>query len=100
MGFSVQTTAAAEREIEEVFLWLAERTDVHAVPWALGLRKAIASLSEHPARGKLMRDANVLGYEVRELLYRRNYRILYEIRGETVVVLSVRHTARLKLEDQ
>ncbi len=94
MGFRVQTTAEAEREIEEAFLWLTERTEVHAIPWALGLRDAIASLAEYPSRGKPMQDANVLGHEVREILYRRNYRILYEIRGDAVFVTSVRHTAR------
>ena len=45
----------------------------------------------------------LLDREVRQLLYgrrRQMYRILYEIRGETVYVLRLRHAARAYLDPE
>ena len=50
---------------------------------------AAASLSELPHRG---RKGNVSG--TRELMPHENYRLVYEIDGDTVLILAVIHAAR------
>ena len=48
-------------------------------------------------------DSEVYGEEVRVLLYGKRrgvYRVLFAIRGDTVHVLSVRHSAQRSLADE
>ncbi len=58
-----------------------------------------------PARCPLAPENDEFEEEIRELLYgkrQHRYRILFTIRGETVIVLHIRHGARehLKGEDE
>ena len=64
---------------------------------ARNLRAKIATLKTSPQRCPIHPDSEVYGKEVRVLVYGKRrgvYRVLFAIRGDTVHVLTVRHSAQ------
>ncbi len=97
MLFRIEITHSAETDIDDAYLWIYEQSSTYAEKWIRGLITAVHSLKELPARCPIAAESRDLDREIRQLIYgrgRHGYRILYEVRGETVVVLRVRHTAR------
>ena len=97
MKYNVQTSEIASEQIDEAYAWLAERTPLHAPAWHEGLLKAIESLEQNPLRCPVVPEEEDAIAEARQLLYgnkRHAYRIIFEVHGDTVTVLQVRHSAR------
>jgi plasmid stabilization system protein ParE len=96
MSFTVTIARKAAREIEEQYDWLAQRSQAAANRWRDSLLEAIGSLEENPERCPEAPEAE--WHEgLRQLLHgkrRHVHRVLFEIRGQTVVVLRVRHSAQ------
>lgn len=87
----------ASGEIEQAFLWIAERNPDAAVKWFTGLQKVIQSLETFPERCPLAPENDAFKEEIRQLVYGRRggrYQIFFTIRGDAVHVLHVRHGAR------
>jgi plasmid stabilization system protein ParE len=97
MRYPVEITDPAWFELQEAYDWLAQRAPDAADRWKAGLLTAIQRLETSPQRCALAPEAVYFGREVRQLLYgKRNnkYRILFEIRDKSVIVLRIRHGAR------
>ena len=96
MEFRVEIDPAAEADIEEVFDWIAQHSLERAEVWQSGLFKAIEGLKRLPRRCSRAPEREAYGGEVRQLLYgkRAAYRVLFNVRGETVRVVAVLHTSR------
>jgi plasmid stabilization system protein ParE len=97
LSFRVIIQRRAHREIDEAYEWIARDAPHRALRWVDGIQRAIATLADNPRRCPRAREAE--GHpddDVRQLVYGRRgtYRIIFLIRGETVSVLSVRHSAR------
>jgi plasmid stabilization system protein ParE len=96
MSWNVALARKAAREIEEQYNWLAEGSETAANRWRNALLAAIDTLEDHPERCPEAPEAE--WHEgLRQLLHgkgRQVHRILFEIRGPTVVVLRVRHSAQ------
>src|SRR5581483_3377002 len=102
MSFRVVITEQAEREMQAAFNWWAEhRSKRQADRWYAGLAKAIADLWENPAKHGKSRETARFAHEIRDLLFglgrRPTHRVVFTIRGEEVLVLTVRHTAQQDL---
>jgi plasmid stabilization system protein ParE len=102
MSFLVVITEQAQREMQSAFNWWAEHRSIRqAHQWYAGLAKAIADLSENPERHSQSRERDGFAYEIRDLLFglgrRSTHRAIFTIRGEQVVVLTVRHVAQQDL---
>jgi plasmid stabilization system protein ParE len=102
MSFRVAITEQAEREMHCAFDWWTEhRSKRQADRWYAGLAKAIAALSENPERHGQSRESDRFAYEIRDLLFglgrRPTHRAVFAIRGEEVVVLTVRHVTQRDL---
>jgi len=94
VSFRVEITRTAAREVSTRFDEMASRTRASAERWRDGLIRAISSLADNPLRCPEAPEAGEYGPGLRELYYgkRRNtYRILFEVRGDVVFVLPVRH---------
>jgi plasmid stabilization system protein ParE len=103
MAHSVQITARALREIAEALEWLSEQSPLAAVRWHQRLQEAVRSLEKNPERCGLAPESEWYPGELRQLLHgkkRRIYRILFEVRGDTVYILRVRHAAQELLEPE
>src|SRR5438128_2218851 len=101
MAHSVHITAWALREIDEALEWLAERSRPAAARWHERLMKAVDSLASNPERCELAPESEWYRAEIRQLLHGKRrgvYRILFEVRGDTVYILRVRHSAQALLE--
>jgi plasmid stabilization system protein ParE len=96
MSLHVVIARTAAREIEEQYNWLGERSDAAANRWRDSLLAAIDTLGDCPERCPEAPEAE--WHEgLRELLHgkrRQAHRVLFEVRGQTVVVLRVRHSAQ------
>ena len=96
MSLHVAIARKAAREIEEQYNWLAERSEAAAERWRNSLLEVIATLEDNPERCPEAPESE--WHEgLRQLLHgkhRQVHRILFEIRGEVVVVLRVRHSAQ------
>src|SRR5262249_27704209 len=101
MAHSVRITARALREIDQALGWLSERSRTAAVRWQERLLEAVRSLENNPERCGLAPESEWYPGEVRQLLHGKRrgvYRILFEVRGDTVYILRVRHSAQALLE--
>ncbi len=98
MSFSVEITRRALAEIDQALAWRSKRSVAAAARWHGRLLQAIESLQENPGRCSLApEDEWYQGGELRQLLYgkRRDlYRVLFEIKGDTVFILRLRHGAQ------
>jgi plasmid stabilization system protein ParE len=94
----IQPPAAAE--IDDAYLWMAERAPESAIKWFDGLETVIYSLEDFPQRRPLAEESKAFNVEVRQLIYRKRvgaYRVLFTIVGDAVHVLHVRHGRRRRL---
>ena len=97
MKYRVEVTETAWAEVEEAYDWLAKQSPKAALRWRSALLHAVDSLETMPHRCHLAPESKTWKREIRELLHGKRrgiYRILFEIRGDIVYVLRVRHGAR------
>ncbi len=90
MRFDVTLTVEAERDIEDIYRYIAENDGVTNAERVLaGLEGACRGLAQFPARGNFPKELLPLGIrEYREAHY-KPYRIIYRIIGQNVVVYCV-----------
>ena len=97
MKYEVLITASAEADLEEAYGWLAEHAPEAAVKWYNGVLDAFLSLEALPKRCPIAPESKAFKREIRQLLHGKRqhvYRILFDVTGETVRILHVRHGAR------
>ena len=105
MSFRVIIQPPAEQDIGNAAHWLLQqsRSPAIAMRWARGIRAKIDTLKVNPFRCPIDPDSDAYGAEVRVLLFGRRrgkYRVLFAVQGDTVRVLTVRHTAKRNLADE
>ncbi|MBI1899865.1 MAG: type II toxin-antitoxin system RelE/ParE family toxin [Planctomycetia bacterium] len=100
MSFRVRVTARATRELNAAADWIARSAPRTAERWFNGFVRAIYSLRNRPRRCGLARENGRFPYELRQLLYGkgRRYRALFTIKGDAVVIVTIRHSSQRDLE--
>ena len=99
MRLRVEFADAAEADIFEIALRIADDSVDAALRWESGLRAAAGSLARFPRRCPVVSESAFFGREVRRLVY-GNYRVLFEVALDRVLVLRVRHGARRRLGEE
>ena len=99
MMVPVGVTDRAEAEWDAVYQWWAEnRSAEQAVRWYNGIADAIEALADRPAQWPLARENSRTPYELRERHFglgrQPTHRILFTIRPELVLIVSIRHVAQ------
>ena len=94
MIYRVAVTPGAERDLDDIFQFFARDNPSAARKFAAALRGRLAALKTLPTRCPRAPEDGLDGLAIRHLLHGR-YRILFTMNGRTVVVLQVRHGARL-----
>lgn len=101
MAFRVRQTAQADYDLDIILEWLLARQAGEAgLRWFRKLKEAVTSLSELPERCPLAPENADFPFEVRRLLYGRKphqYRVLFTIEADVVVILHIRHGRRRQL---
>jgi plasmid stabilization system protein ParE len=92
--FRVRITRTAERDIEEIWNFIAQNSPPAAEQFIDRLEEQIETLEHFPERCPLIPENEILGTRYRHLLY-GNYRSVFRIAKKMVYVLRVIHGARL-----
>ena len=101
MAFRVEPTARAKRDLDAILgRLLTHEAGEAGLRWFRKLEQAIVSLSELPQRCALAPENADFPFDVRQLIYGRKpdqYRVLFTIDEDVVVVLHIRHGRRERL---
>ncbi|TWT87314.1 Plasmid stabilization system protein [Pseudobythopirellula maris] len=102
MRFRVDIKQEAWTNAKEQARWWAEhRSAEQAARWLEGLQWTIDSLRTDALLHPIAREAESFPYGLRQLNYglgsKATHRILYQVRDEKVLVLSVRHLSQRDL---
>lgn len=92
-SYSVQVSANAEQDIRQAYLYIRQDSPNNAKRWLQSLLEASKTLATFPTRCPLAIEENPFECEVRQLVH-GNYRLLYTVTEDVVVILHVRHAAR------
>lgn len=101
--YQVTIQPAAQKAIEETYLWFSNDSSRKARIWLEGLYRAILALENMPYRCSLAFENDFFDEEIRQFIYgkgRNAYRILFTIVDDSVQILFVRHTAQKPLIDE
>ena len=90
MSFEVELTAAAARDLEEIYDYICRHDSPANAEYVLDrIESVFQSLSEHPQRGSYPGELLDIGVrEYREVFF-KPYRIIYQVAGDTVYVLVI-----------
>jgi len=94
MKYPVRITPIALEDAEEFYLWMSQDSSVNGANWFNRLLAAIDTLSSMPHRCPVAPEKEIVGQEIRYLLYSKRYRILFGIEGDAVVIYHIRHTSQ------
>ena len=83
-------TLSAEQDRADIVDFIAQDNSLAAIRMDEIFSAAVGRLAEHPLLG---RAGQIPG--TRELIPHESYRVVYEVRAETVWILTLVHTARL-----
>jgi plasmid stabilization system protein ParE len=103
MALRVKLTAQADYDLDLILeRLLARQAGDAGVRWFRKLKDAINSLAEMPERCMVAPENSEFSFEVRQLLYGpkpHQYRVLFTVEADTVVVLHIRHGRRRRLDE-
>jgi plasmid stabilization system protein ParE len=95
----VVTTDLAAAEIEEVYCFIRDRDGPgRAANWRRNMYAKVEFLEVFPERCGLAPESDGCRVELRNTFYGQ-YRIIFTVREEEVVVLHIRHGSRQDLSD-
>lgn len=92
--FKVEITPSAERDLEEIWDYIAHDNPGNATAFMLRIEEQICSLEQSPERCPLIPENQILGTSYRHLIYGQ-YRTIFRISVDTVYILRIIHGARL-----
>jgi plasmid stabilization system protein ParE len=100
--YRVTILPRAKRQMLDLALWWSEnRSAQQAFHWLEGFEQALAALANNPERCSVARESKAFDVVIRELHYglrnKATHRAVFEIRGEEVIVHSIRHLAQRDL---
>lgn len=94
MTFTVITLPQAEREFEEQYSYIAERSEAGAASWANAFYAALKQLELRPLATTLAPESANHPEDIRQMLFKtrrgRTYRVLFVVRDDRVLVLHIR----------
>lgn len=92
--FRVDITETAEADVSGIWEYIAQDKPEAATAFVLRLEDQISRLENFPERCPLVPENELLGTSYRHLVY-GNYRTIFRIAGNRVIILRVLHGMRL-----
>jgi plasmid stabilization system protein ParE len=99
MAYRVEITPEAEADLDEGYRYIARDSQSRALRWWQRFYDVAERLALFPEAYTFSPENDSVPFEVRQKLF-GNYRILFTIDGERVVILRIRHAARLPLQSE
>ncbi len=103
MTYQVEISPTAIADIEQIFLWMREVSQDQAHRWVRGCYEIMLTLEKFPKRCSMSPESEYMGIEVRQLLYKKQFRILFTVTesleedGGIVRIHRVRHGLQQRL---
>jgi toxin ParE1/3/4 len=95
MQFEIVLTEDAERDLEDIFTYIATHDSQRNAEQVLSRILEIAgSLTNEPARGSQPKELRSLGDQEYRQIFFKPYRVIYRVVGRQVVVYLVTEAAR------
>ena len=91
--YKIDIAPQAAKEIENIYLYIAEDSPNNAARWFFAIYDKIQTLKDFPTRCPLAYENRFYDYEIRHLIF-GNYRVLYRIKEKNIQVLHVKHSAQ------
>jgi len=93
-NFSISILPRAERDIDAIFSWLADRSPAGARNWLTALDAAVHRMATEPHSSGSALNIEGLEANLKQCLFKtpkgRTYRAIYLIENKSVIVLRVR----------
>ena len=100
MEYQVSLTDRFVLHLQEIGDHIAKDSPINALRWIEELERQVQRLARFPEGHAPARENENHSVELRQMLYgkgRHQYRIIFTIKGDQVIVLDVRHGARQDL---
>lgn len=104
MAYQIDISPTAIADIEAIFLWIRSDSPEKAYRWVRGCYEIMLTLENFPMRCALALESQYLEIEIRQLLYKKQFRILFTVRTATeqdtgtVYIHRVRHGSQKIIE--
>ncbi len=95
--YEVILRAEAEQDLSEAYLYIYRASPGNATKWLQGLYDAAGSLETMPESCPFAREQEVLGHDLRQLVY-ASHRIIFSVDRDKVYVHHIRHVSMRTLE--
>ena len=92
--FRVEITHSAERDAIRIYEHIERSAPERAAKWFVEVERQMRTLSQLPRRCPVIPEADDIGVEYRHLIW-GNYRTIFRVERDTVVVVRVIHGAQL-----
>ena len=92
--YNVEITPSAERDVEEIWTYIADDSPENATAFILRLEEQIAAFEQFPMRCPLIPENDILGTTYRHLVYGA-YRTIIRITEKAVFIVRIIHGSRL-----
>lgn len=94
MSYRIRIVPEAERDIDALYLWIAERSGDGAQRWYRRLLEVLTTIGDNPHGCERAPEQTLVQREIRHFNFRtrrgRPYRVLFEVRDSEIIVLHVR----------
>lgn len=92
MAHRVDWSPSALTDVEEIALYIERDSPLYAQAVVTKIVRATATLADFPCVGRIVPELNQADF--RELFV-YSYRVIYQVRAETVLIVAVIHGKRL-----
>jgi plasmid stabilization system protein ParE len=93
-AYKISITPAAERDIEECVRHISRDNPDAAGKWLDEIVERIGFLEKFPGRAPRIPESSAIGGDYRHLILGK-YRIVFRVKGKTVLIVRLIHSARL-----
>ncbi|BAZ17489.1 plasmid stabilization system protein [Calothrix sp. NIES-4071] len=105
MTYHIEISPTAVADIEQIFQWMREASLDQAHRWVRGCYEIMLTLEKFPKRCPMSLESKYMNIEVRQLLYKKQFRILFTVTesseedGGVVRIHRVRHGSQERLRN-
>lgn len=97
MVYPIEISPTAVADIERIFLWIKGDSPERAYRWVRGCYEIMLTLENFPRRCSLALESKYMGIEVRQLLYKKQFYILFTVSeavGEQEGIVQIHRVRR------
>jgi toxin ParE1/3/4 len=88
----IEWTVPAETDLDELFDYIARDSAIYAERFVDRILDSVDRLADQPKMGRTVPEA--ASEDIRELIFRRNYRVICPLSTDCIQILAIIHAGR------